>query len=382
MKSIVAISVLCAGIVSAAPSSARYESLKQEMKQAIARGNAWLATQQKPEGFWDDAQTPAFSALALNAAVRDPNVKLGKDLPPHIAKGFDWLLKQQKEDGGIYNRGLSTYNTATSLTALAAVKREEFEPAMVRARKHLISNQWDEGEKGKTDSPGDGGVGYGAGSDKKHDDLSNTYLAIEALELSKQVVEDNKHGEQPDLDWKAAATFLSRCQNLKSANDQSWASDDEKNKGGFVYAPGDSKAGKDELPNGQTAHRSYGSMSYAGLMSMIYAKVDAQDERVKAVKDWLGKNYSVNENPQMGDQGLYYYYHTMAKGLSAANLNTLKLANGGEADWRKDLGEKLLSLQRADGSWTNANGRWMESNPVLVTAYTVLALEQVYDSIP
>lgn len=383
MKSIIAITCLCAGVATAAPSSSvRYESLKQEMKLAIARGNAFLASQQKEAGHWDDEQTPAFTALALNAAVRDPNVKLGKELPPHIAKGFDWLLKQQKEDGGIYNKGLSTYNTATALTALAAVKREEFEPAIVRARKHLISNQWDEGEKGKTDSPGDGGIGYGAGSNKNHDDLSNTYLTIEALELSKQVVEDNKHGEQPDLDWKAAATFLSRCQNLRSTNDQAWASDDEKNKGGFVYQPGDSKAGKDELPDGRTAHRSYGSMSYAGLMSMIYAKVDANDERVKAVKEWLGAHYNVNENPQLGDQGLYYYYQTMAKGLSAANVDTLKLKDGKDADWRKDLGEKLLSLQKSDGSWVNANGRWMESNPVLVTAYTVLALEQVYDAIP
>ena len=45
-------------------------------------------------------------------------------------------------------------------------------------------------------------------------------------------------------------------------------------------------------------------------------------------------------------------------------------------------GEKLLSNQREDGSWVNDNGRWMESNAVLVTAYTVMSLAQVYDSIP
>jgi squalene-hopene/tetraprenyl-beta-curcumene cyclase len=72
----------------------------------------------------------------------------------------------------------------------------------------------------------------------------------------------------------------------------------------------------------------------------------------------------------------------MAKALTAANVNTLKLADGTEADWRKDLGNKLLTRQRENGSWVNDNGRWMESNPVLVTAYTVLALEQLYDSIP
>jgi squalene-hopene/tetraprenyl-beta-curcumene cyclase len=72
----------------------------------------------------------------------------------------------------------------------------------------------------------------------------------------------------------------------------------------------------------------------------------------------------------------------MAKALSAANINELTLENGKAVDWRNDLATKLLSTQREDGSWANKNGRWMESNPILVTAYTVLALEQIYDSIP
>ena len=43
---------------------------------------------------------------------------------------------------------------------------------------------------------------------------------------------------------------------------------------------------------------------------------------------------------------------------------------------------RTLLEQREDGSWANANGRWMESNPILVTAYSVMALEQIYYSIP
>jgi squalene-hopene/tetraprenyl-beta-curcumene cyclase len=123
-------------------------------------------------------------------------------------------------------------------------------------------------------------------------------------------------------------------------------------------------------------------MSYAGLLSMIYAKLDAGDPRVTAVKEWLGRNYTVDENPGMGSEGLYYYYQTMAKALSAANVDRLKLSDGSEADWRNDLAVKILSSQRGDGSWVNSNGRWMESNPVLVTAYTVLSLIQIHDSLP
>jgi squalene-hopene/tetraprenyl-beta-curcumene cyclase len=326
------------------------------------------------------AATTALIALALTAATRDPNFDRKAAFPEHIEKGYKWLLEQQKEDGGIYNRGLSVYNTATSVTALLSSGREGFEPAIVKARKHLIDNQWDIGQKKETDNVNDGGVGYGSHND--HTDMSNTYLAIEALALSKKVIEDGKFGDQPDLDWDAAITFLSRNQNLEKTNDQGWASDDPKNKGGFIYGPNESKAGEDKLPNGRTALRSYGSMSYAGLLSFIYAKVSADDPRVVAVKEWLGKNYTTTENPGMADQGLYYYYQTMSKALSAANIKMLKLENGKEADWRKELGEKLLATQRGDGSWVNANGRWMESNPVLVTAYTLMSMEQIYDSIP
>ncbi len=378
MKFISALVILSTAIGSAADQ--KHESLKQEIRQAIARGNAWLKTQQKPEGFWDDDGTPAFSALALTAAARDPNLDNQAPLPAHLEKGFTWLLSQQKDDGGIYNRGLTVYNTATAVTALIAAERTVYEPAIVKARKHLINNQWDIDKEKEADNQNDGGVGYGSKNDRA--DMSNTYLAVEALALSKKVIEDGKHGDQPDLDWGAAVSFLSRCQNLQETNDQDWASDDAKNKGGFVYGPNETKAGEEKLPDGRTALRSYGSMSYAGLLSFIYAKVSANDPRVIAVKEWLSKNYTISENPNMGSQGLYYYYQTMAKALTAANVTELKLENGNTVDWRKDLGEKLLATQREDGSWVNDNGRWMESNPVLVTAYTVLALEQVDASIP
>lgn len=381
MKLIVTIGILAISLAHAEEAKPqRYESLKQEMRLSIARGNAWLQAQQKPEGFWDDGELPALTALALTAATQDPNRDAKAPWPESVEKGYAWLLAQQKPDGGIYNRGLAVYNTATSLTALVSASREAYEPAIVRARKHLIDNQWDIGQKKENDNFNDGGVGYGSKND--HTDMSNTYLSIEALALSKKVIEDGKHGDQPDLDWDAAVTFLSRCQNLEGSNDQGWASNDPKNKGGFVYAPGQSKAGEDKLPDGRIALRSYGSISYAGLLSFIYAKLSPNDSRVVALKEWLGRNYTVEENPGMGAQGQFYFYQTMSKALSAANISTLKLEDGTEADWRTDLAGKLLALQREDGSWVNPNGRWMESNAVLVTAYTVMSLAQVYASIP
>lgn len=74
--------------------------------------------------------------------------------------------------------------------------------------------------------------------------------------------------------------------------------------------------------------RSYGSMSYAGLLSYIYADLKPTDPRVTAVLDWLRDNYTLDENPGLGAQGLYYYYELMTKALTACHVDTLELKNG------------------------------------------------------
>jgi squalene-hopene/tetraprenyl-beta-curcumene cyclase len=148
------------------------------------------------------------------------------------------------------------------------------------------------------------------------------------------------------------------------------------NDGGFYYTPangGESMAGVDEATG---ALRSYASMSYAGLKSMIYAGVDKDDVRVKAVRDFLKKNYSVSSNPGMGDTGLYYYQHTMAKALAAFGVKEFETTNG-PRNWKADLLEQMRTTQQPDGSWVNKNPRWMEGDAALVTGYALLTLSYV-----
>ena len=356
-----------------------YLSLRLEMERAIRKGNAFLKTQQEKEGFWAEKETPALTSLVLAAMMRDPGLDYTKAHPPHIEQGFDWLLKQQKDDGGIYVKGLATYNTSSAIMALLARGKEEDEPTILKAREFLINQQTDWGNKGTADNKYDGGIGYGG--TYAHSDMSNTYLAIEALYHSRQIAKDNKTGKQPELNWKAALNFVSRCQNVESTNDQvtTVAKEDE---GGFVYFPGDSKAGERKLADGRTALRSYGSMSYAGLLSLLYADLSPDDKRVKSVLRWLGDNYTLKENPGLGQQGLYYYYHAMTKSLVAAGIDILERPDGSKVDWRKDLGRLLVSNQGKDGSWVNENSRWWENDDILVTSYVVLTLEQLYYSIP
>ncbi|MFK7910767.1 MAG: prenyltransferase/squalene oxidase repeat-containing protein [Akkermansiaceae bacterium] len=362
-------------------------SIKLETKRAIERGNEYLKSVQHADGYWNNPKYPAYTALALTGALRSPSYKDAE----YVRKGLDWLVKQQKTDeskkdhGGIYVEGLGTYNTATSIVALVASGDKKYYPAILKARAYLIRMQANPGNLGDLDEKHLGGIGYGGSY--KHSDLSNTHLSIEALRLSAHIARDNADGKQPELDWEAAIGFVSRVQNLKETNKTDGISND----GSFNYYVGGSKANPHIQPNGTELLRGYGSMSYAGLLSMIYADLDEKDVRVKAVKKWLREHYSVKENPglatkehpELGQQGLFYYYQAMAKALTAANIDKLTLKDGTQADWRRDLAREILSKQRENGSWINTgNSRWWENESELVTAYGVITLGQIYQSIP
>lgn len=369
---------LCTGLTGLAQAQdnnkAPYISLRLEMENSIKTGNAYLKSQQNEKGFWKEATIPAYTSLAITAAMRDPNREQGAT-PEHIKTAYTWLLSNQKDSGAIYGKGLATYNTATGIMALAASGDKEHVQPILKARAFLISQQADFG-KNKLMEKYDGGIGYGGSH--PHSDMSNTYLSIEALKLSEHIAKDGKNGEQPDLDWESALKFINRCQNLEKVNDQPGAGND----GSYVYYPGNSKAGTQKNADGTETLRGYGSISYAGLLSLIYAEVDNDDPRVVAVTKWLNANFSLKENPGLGQQGLYYYYHAMAKALTAANIDVIKTKDGKEIDWRKELATIIIQAQREDGSWVNPNARWWENQPELVTSYAVLTLEQVHASLP
>lgn len=352
-------------------------SMKLELENAIGKGLTWLAANQQPEGFWGQAEYPALTALALTAFQGDPSKYYKEKYARNIKLGYDYVVKSAKPDGGIYNKDLANYNTSISMMALLMANNPAYEPLLRNGRKFLIGLQDDFGKKGVGDDPLDGGIGYGG--TYKHSDLSNTTFALEALHYTRFLRSDVANDpDAKDLNWEAAIQFISRTQNLPGSNDQKWASDDPDNKGGFVYFPENSKAGEQPLSDGKVALRSYGSMSYAGLLSFIHAQVDKDDPRVKAVVEWLSKNYTLDENPGMKQEGLFYYYHTMAKALAAAGIDTLTTRDGKQINWRVELAKRLLDLQNADGSWVNKTGRWWESDPNLVTAYASITLEIIH----
>jgi squalene-hopene/tetraprenyl-beta-curcumene cyclase len=347
------------------------KSFKNEVQRAIDRGLDWLRADQNTNGWWSTPDHPALTALPIMAFKGDPSKRLHN--AEFLKKAYAHVLNSAKPNGSIYTTNLPTYNTSLAMLALVAANDPSYEPVLRKARAFLVGLQTDFGEKGKADDVFDGGIGYG--TKYEHSDMGNTLQALEALYHTRHLVDDTSVGGK-DLNWAAAIRFLQNCQNLSSHNKQQWVSEDPKNKGGFIYYPGHSMAGGEtNTATGRVALRSYGSISYGGLLSYIYADLKRDDPRVVAVQDWLRRNYTLEENPGMGPQGLYYYFHTQAKALTALGVNDFELADGRKVNWRRELASRLMDLQKRDGSWANDNSRWWEKDPVLVTSYAVLALE-------
>lgn len=367
MKRIVVLFGLC--LLTVAPSSAQTKANLAAIDRAIDRALTWLASQRDANGAWRSDYGPGVTGLVVTAYLRHPKGKYNAD-SPEVKRALDWIVSLQNPDGSIYDPKsqlpLPNYSTSTSLMALSAARHPRYAAVIKKAQDFLIQSQVDEGEGATPEDSNYGGIGYG--SNPKRNDLSNLSFALTALKES---------GAPHDAAvWDKALKFLSRLQNNSETNDESWAGDD----GGFIYGlgkgePPESKAGND--PQGRP--RSYATMTYAGVLSMIYANVSVNDPRVQAAMRWLSQHWNLDENEPIGKQGLYYGYHTMAKALAAVGNPIFTTADGKKLDWYKELSDKLLSLQTPAGNWPpNEADRWYEGDPVLVTAYGVLALEAGY----
>ena len=383
MKNILISSILVTSSLTAlaqdkkVPVNGIHLSIKLESEKVIEKGNKFLISQQDENGYWGDPKLPAFTGFAIKCLLLDPAHDPKGPVPAPVEKGLKWLLAQQKEDGGIYGKGYGTYSTSASIMALWVAGPEKYKEEIIKARNFLINHQTDWGVKGENDTKYDGGIGYGGSV--AHSDLSNTHRAMEALYTTRALATDSGNKKAMELDWEAALAFVSRCQNLQATNKGEKVGND----GSFVYYPGNSKAGEAvDSKTGRIALRGYGSMSYSGLLSLVYSDLDESDPRVKAVLTWLSDNYTLEENPGLGGQGLYYYYHAMTKSLVAANKPSLDGRDGLKIDWRSDVATTIINGQREDGSWINTKApRWMENDPVLVTSYAVMTLQQIHSSL-
>lgn len=333
-----------------------------DIKVLREKGINFLKNTQAADGSWTNATQPGITGLVL-CGLLDAGVKPSD---PVVTKGLKHLEGYRQKDGGIYyeKSGHKSYETCIALMAFAKANVEgQYDQLIKKADAYARELQWDEGDKIDATDVKYGGAGYGRTGDRP--DLSNTAFLIDALKAAG--------AKENDPALQKALVFVSRSQNLETEHNTTKLVA-KVNDGGFYYTPalgGQSQAGNTE--NGGL--RSYASMTYAGLKSMIHAGLTEKDPRVKAAFEWAQKNYSMTENPGMGQAGRYYYYHTLAKALSIMKVDQITDAKGTKHNWRNEMVAELAKTQGDNGSWVNSADRWMEGDPNLVTAYALMALK-------
>jgi squalene-hopene/tetraprenyl-beta-curcumene cyclase len=341
-----------------------------DWQTVVNKAVGFLKSTQEDNGGWSTTKNIGITGVVTTGLLQ---CGVSPDEAP-AAKGLEYIEKLINPKAGHIagndpKIGLQNYVTSVNVMALVAAKREaKYKPVIKNAAEFLKKLQWDDSE-GKSDKDDYyGGAGYDS---KSRPDLSNTQFFLDALHGSGISADD------PAL--KKAVVFVSRCQNLKSEhNDQAWAG--KINDGSFIYsAAGGGSTKTSDAPDAPLT--GYGSMTYAGVKSMIYAGISKDDPRMKAALQWLRKNYTTDANPgmppQLAGRGLYYYYHTMAKTLSLLGEDEFTDDKGVKHNWRQDLLNALAKRQRPDGSWVNETDRWLEGDPNIVTGYALMALSHL-----
>lgn len=200
-------------------------------------------------------------------------------------------------------------------------------------------------------------------------DLNNTFYALDAMRLTQDVEEARPAGQKRvDINWEAARKYVLSMQEQEGAE-----------AGGFVYNREVPRGGAPGGSGGVSSLRSHGSMTYAGLLSMLHCQLSREDPKVRSTYQWLGKHWSLKENAGQGNQGLYFYYEILSRALRAAGIEKLPLEDGTTVDWREELAKELLARQHADGAWRNESNRFWEGDPALSTSYALLALSFVLE---
>ena len=243
-------------------------ALREKARRSVDAGLNYLRSQQAADG--SVARSVGITALSLRAFLESHRGYNEGD-GAFITRQVEYLLSKAKADGSISESLQNTsYNTSVAMVALAATKNPKYAPVISAAQKFLIRHQIDEEDGYKQDHRYYGGIGYGG---DERPDMSNVYLAMEGLKAAST--------DPKDPVWQKALVFVNRSQNRSESNDQKWAAND----GGFIYMPGWNPPEFD-IP-ADKATSSYGGMTAAGLLSLLFAGVDKSDPRVQAAYKWM-----------------------------------------------------------------------------------------------
>lgn len=321
---------------------------REAVDRAIERACDWIRTRQREDGSFECSSSEvcpvAVGALALWALASASEREADLDA---AARASRFLLLHAQPDGGVYDaaRGLHVYTSGVAARALEAfaARRPSEEIDLAWRRAALFAYREGIPESAADESP-EAGLGSAAGGEE----------ARRILDSRADLSEEQRRA----LEFLARARGEGTPRALLRTRRPDWAPPDA----------------------------SIGDFTYEDVLPIVYRELSPEQQLALRARNAIRASYTLQRNPdltrrfgptgfQQGQQGIYYYYLLVTRTLSTFGSPVLELQSGERRDWVRELSARLLSLQLEDGRWENGADRWWESEPLVVTAYSVLALD-------
>lgn len=328
--------------------------------------------QQGPDQLW---HSETYGNLKGGAAVTTLTLYAlahvePKKIEPHRAAlqaACVALASQIDRRGLVANPDAPDYPTYASAMLLIAVDRLNLNLSaerQTRLREYLIESQIDQAEGYLPEAPDFGGWDL-EGSLHGRRRSTGTNISVGAFVAEALSI-------RPDANSLAALelyrTWLAKCQNLPGDGGFFFHAERtlDGNKAGWV---GEGESLDRRQP------RSYGSATADGLRGLVASGIEPSSKPVVAALAWLQMQTEFDRVP--GFEGstdttwseglLFYYWFSIAKSIDIlpAEMRTT---------WSAKLRGEILKRQSADGSWSNPNSRMREDDPLIATAFAIMAL--------
>ncbi len=272
-----------------------------------------------------------------------------------------------------------TYSVSLMAMGLETYDRKKYQYRIAQCAQFLVDNQcengqWDYGQavplENKKPPPKDVASGDGKGSGPSKGKTESLPPPVQVRRRSKgRDKGDNSNAQYAALGIRAClqanvavppdvlATALKWWESNQVA-DGSW---------GYGYMASQDTSG-------------YGSMTAGGVGAMIiykhFLRQDyRRDPKVAKGLEWLGKNFTVKENPKYQDPKVWHLYWLYAVERVGMLFGTETL---GKHEWYPEGANFLLDAQRADGSWSGLS----MGGPVADTCFAILFLRRATKPLP
>jgi len=343
---------------------ARRAPVGERIVRALARGIEFLLRQQSDDGAWrsDTYGTfkdgPALTPLALHA-LQEADHPAG----PARERSARYLARMAKPGGSIDAgpAGLDypVYTAALAVQSLSNENPTEFRAARDVWLAFLLARQLTEPNGWAPADPEYGGWGYCRTVPKKSMPGVLAPPLVESNLSATVFALDALHaaGHRDDARMRAAGRYVARMQNRD---------------GGFHFIDGDPVRNKAGFPANSPTPNSYGSATADGVRGLLRTGRDAA-----AGRRWLVERFRPDTHPgdyvpahESNREAVYFYYAASA----AKTLRELKATEAGGGRWAERLGAELADRQQPDGSWRNPVSLVREDDPVTATCWAVTAL--------